>query len=192
MFVCLFSFLYTSQHPLGMGSHRACQTLSSHQTTPDHHFTKPQKVAKDHIRPYQTTPNLAKPPQTAQNHTRPPRKKSVPPFLLARIANLASRHKLGPGFLRSGFIFTPCWGFHATLLVALSCPAHTLWMVLLRVGVMFHICCTFWLGPSVPGSPGVGIHLIEMLGLVCELLCFVKNVVIDFCRVGWPGQAWQP
>ena len=58
--------------------------------------------------------------------------------------------------------------------------------------LLMQIFCTFWLGPGVPGRPGVGIHLIEMLGLVSEILCFVINIVIDLFLVGWPGQAWQP
>ena len=44
-------------------------------------------------------------------------------------------------------------------------------------------------GAGLPGRPGVGTHVIEMLVLVYEISCFVVNVVLDFYRVGWPGQA---
>ena len=45
--------------------------------------------------------------------------------------------------------------------------------------------------PFGSGRPSVVIHLMKK-GFVYEILCFVVNVVIDFDRVGWPGQAWQP
>ena len=68
VFIYLFLFL-TAPTRSGLGS-----SLPNPFIAPDHTGTplyKPKKVAKDRIRPYQTTPNLAKPPQTTQNHTRP-------------------------------------------------------------------------------------------------------------------------
>jgi hypothetical protein len=100
-------------------------------------------------------------------------------FFVASIANLASRHRLGPDFWGFGCIFAALWGFHATLLVALSCPAPTLWMVLLRVCAIFPYFANFGSG-QVSRAPGVGIHLIEMLAVVV-VCCLVLGVCCFVC-----------